>query len=578
MRKLFYIAAAVTGIGACAGDQVAAPNLNNPDVARVLARPGDVESVIANSFGSAYNSAQGATGGSGIAAHIEPALLTMAFENSSSLANDGLGPRGSLPRSPIANNSTDTYAGNNAYNYQGSQRAARTAANGLVQLNSKGFTLGSAQQDLRARAFAYFSMSFANATVAIAYDSLSIVSETDTIASPPAKFVGGFNAMPIILTQMDSAIAAASRAIAMGSATNGAGGGVGFTLPSTWVNGNALTAAQFIQMVRGFKARFRAEVARTPADRAAVDWAQVVGDANAALPADLNITMTTVAPWRVGDEQHYLFDTWAQQSPMIIGMADSVRAGCTAANQGDPNGGNCYDAWIATSLGNRYAFIIQTADQRFPSGNTRVAQQVSSGAGTAQQPPRPNLYFRNRRASDPSGDAWNLSQYDFYRFQLWNDGGRAGPYPIMARAELDLLAAEGYIRQGDFGNAMAKINISRVGKGNLPPIAGITSATQPIAVGAAANSCVPRVPTGPDFAHATCGNILEAMKWEMRLETAYTHLGAWYFDSRGWGDLPQYTTLNFPVPYQETDVRSMKAWTTGGPGGKDAAALGSYGY
>jgi hypothetical protein len=62
------------------------------------------------------------------------------------------------------------------------------------------------------------------------------------------------------------------------------------------------------------------------------------------------------------------------------------------------------------------------------------------------------------------------------------------------------------------------------------------------------------------------------------METAYTHLGAWYYDSRGWGDLAQYTALDWPVPYQETDVRKMTAWTTGGPGGKDAAALGSYGY
>ena len=578
MRKLFYIAVAVTGLSACAGDQVTAPNLNNPDVTRVLARPGDVESVIGNSFGSAYNSAQGATGGTGIAGHIEPALLTMAFENSSSLANDALGPRGSIPRSAIANNSGDTYNSNNAYNYQGSQRAARTAANGLVQLNSANFTLGSAQQDLRARAWAFFSMAFGNATAAIAYDSLSIVSQTDTLGKAPKAFVGGVQAMPIILTQLDSAIAAANKAITLGSAPAGAGGGLGFTLPGTWINGNAFTATQFIQMVRGYKARFRAEVARTPAQRAAVDWTQVINDANNALPTDLNVTMGTVAPWRVGDEQHYLFDTWAQQSPMIIGMADSVRAGCTAANAGDQNAGNCYDAWIATSLGGRYAFLIRTADQRFPAGNDRATQQNNSGAGTAQQPPRTNLYFRNRRSSDPSGDAWNLSQYDFYRFQLWNDAGRTGPYPIMARAELDLLAAEGYIRQGDFPNAMAKINISRVAKGNLPPITGITSATQPIATGVAANSCVPRVPTAPDFAHAVCGNIFEAMKWEKRMETAYTHLGAWFFDSRGWGDLAKDTALDFPVPYQETDVRSMKAWTTGGAGGKDAAPLGSYGY
>jgi hypothetical protein len=574
MRKLFYIAVAVTGLGACAGDQVVAPNLNNPDVARVLARPADLETVIGNAFGSAYGSAFGGinTGG------IVPSMLTMSFESSSSLANDANGPRGSIPRSPIANNSGDTYNGNNAYNYHGSQRAARTAANGLVQLNTTGFTLGSPQQDLRARAFAFFTMAYANATAALAYDSLSIVKETDTLTAGPTPFVGGVAAMPIILTQMDSAIADANAAIALGSSPAGAGGGTGFTLPGTWVNGNAFTAAQFIQMVRGFKARFRANVARTPADRAAVDWTQVIADANAALPGDLNVTMTTPAPWRVDDEQHYLFDTWTQQSPMIIGMADSVRSGCTAANAGNPNTGNCYDAWIATPMSGRYAFLIETADQRFPSGNDRASQQVISGSGTAQKPSRANLYFRNRRSPDPSGDAWDLSQYDFYRFQLWNDGGRTGPYPIMPRAEMDLLAAEGYIRQGDFAHAMAKINITRVANGNLPPLTGITSATQPIATGTAANSCVPRVPTGPNFNTATCGNIFEAMKWEVRMETAYTHFGAWYFSSRGWGDLAQYTALNWPVPFQETDVRHLTAWTTGGPGGKDAAALGTYGY
>ncbi|MDQ2889176.1 MAG: hypothetical protein M3R65_01305 [Gemmatimonadota bacterium] len=578
MRKLFYIAVAVTGLGACAGDQIVAPNLNNPDVARVLARPGDVETVVGNSFGSAYQAAQGATGGSGIAGTIEPALLTMSFESSSALANDAMGPRGSLPRAAIANNSTDTYAGNNAYNYQGAQRAARTAANGLVQLKARGFTLGNPNQDFRARAFAYFAMAFGNATVAIAYDSLSVVSELDTIANPPAKFLSGLQAMPIILTQLDSAIANANSAIALGSAPSGAGGGLGFTLQGTWVNGNAFTATQFIQMVRGYKARFRAEVARTPADRAAVDWSKVIADANAGLPTDLNVNMLTTSPWRVADEQHYVFDTWTQQSPMIIGMADSVRSNCSAANQGDPNGGSCYDAWLATSLGSRYAFLIQTADQRFPQGTTRATQQNNSGAGTAQQPPRTNLYFRNRRASDPPGDPWTLSQYDYYHYQLWNDGGRTGAYPIMTRAELDLLAAEGYIRTGDFANAMAKINITRVAKGNLPPLTGITSLTQPIATGIAANSCVPRIPTGPDYAHATCGNIFEAMKWEKRMETMFTHLGDWFFDSRGWGDLALNTALDFPVPYQETDVRARKAWTTGGAGGKDAAALGTYGY
>ena len=36
------------------------------------------------------------------------------------------------------------------------------------------------------------------------------------------------------------------------------------------------------------------------------------------------------------------------------------------------------------------------------------------------------------------------------------------------------------------------------------------------------------------------------MKWEKRLEEAYTHWGAWWIDGRGWGDLPAGTVLGVP--------------------------------
>jgi hypothetical protein len=145
----------------------------------------------------------------------------------------------------------------------------------------------------------------------------------------------------------------------------------------------------------------------------------------------------------------------------------------------------------------------------------------------------------------------------------------------MTRAEMDLLMAEGYIRTGDFGNAMTKINITRVGNGKLPPLAGITDATSPIST---SGSCVPRVPQPPDFTTAACGNIMEAMKWEKRMETLLTHLGAWFIDSRGWGDLPEGTALHFPVPFQEMDARGLPSYNLGGVGGVDAAARSTYGY
>lgn len=103
----------------------------------------------------------------------------------------------------------------------------------------------------------------------------------------------------------------------------------------------------------------------------------------------------------------------------------------------------------------------------------------------------------------------------------------------------------------------------------LPELAGITSLTDPVPGG---TGCVPRVPNPPGFTSAVCGNIFEALKWEKRMETAFTHWGAWYFDSRGWGDLPANTPIHYPVPYQELDARGLVIYTI-----TSGAAAGNYG-
>jgi hypothetical protein len=546
MRKLIYfISPIAAGVLACNND-LTVTNPNNPDVSRVLARPVDVETSIGNSYGRMHQAAFGNN------TSITPALMTMSFENSSDLNNNGMGPRSGIPRVPIANNRGNLYQDENFYQFSNLVRAARAAADGINSLDRTGFTIGTASADQRARAFAWLVIGASNGQVAEAYDSMTIVSPGNKGAAP--DLIAAKDAMTIALAQIDTAITIAT-------------GGAGFTLPATWVNGNALTSAQFIQLAYGWKARLRAGVARNVAERKAVNWDAVISDASKALPTDLNITMSNAAGsvWTIGDAQHYTYDTWSQQSPMILGMADSARA-CGA-------GGDCYDGWLQTPLTSRYAFLIKTKDQRLPSGETRADQRNSSGAGDFPSPPRANLYYRNRRPTDPAGSAFNLSQYDFYRFQAWANT-RNGAYPVMTRAEMDLLMAEGYIYKGDFANAMAKINITRVANGNLPPLTGITSATQPISN---LGSCVPRVPQPPSYNTAACGNIMEAMKWEKRLETEMTYMGAWFFDSRGWGDLPEGTPIEWPVPFQELDVRNIPLYNLGGVGGPSSAPKGTYG-
>jgi len=556
MRKLSFLTVGAALLFAGCKADLGVDNLNNPDIDRALARPGDVESFILNSYGQMQQASFGVNGS------IMPSLQTMAFENASGLANWGMGPRSAMPRAGIANTRGNPYETENLVQYARLPRAARVAANGIVALRKPGFTIGSVASDQRALAFAYLVMGAANGNLALVYDSVSIVTPEDNISQGALALLLGYQAgMKIALDQLDSAIAISGRA-------------PGYTLPTSAINTSATsgyTSAQVIQIARGWKARLRAGVARTPAERAAVDWDAVIADAGAFLPTDLTITMSaaTGSVWTVATAQHEVYDTWSQQPPIIIGFADSVRAGGAACA-----GGDCFDAWLATPLNSRYRFLIRSADQRFAPGDTRATQQTNSGAGNFPSPPRANLYYKNRRPTDPTGEAWAVSYYDFYRFQdFWNTFN--GPMPVMTRAEMDLLMAEGYILKGDFVNAMAKINITRVGNGKLPPLAGITAITDPIGT---SGNCVPRVPQPPAFTTAACGNIMEAMKWEKRLETEMTSLGAWFIDSRGWGDLPEGTPLHFPVPFQEMDARAKPAYNLGGVGGSGAAAKGTYGY
>ncbi len=84
---------------------------------------------------------------------------------------------------------------------------------------------------------------------------------------------------------------------------------------------------------------------------------------------------------------------------------------------------------------------------------------------------------------------------------------------------------------------------------------------------------MPRVPQPPNFTSTACGTVFEAMKWEKRVETAFTGYAQWFVDSRGWGDLTRGTTLEWPVPWQELYARlTLTLYTT-----TRVAGAGTYG-
>ncbi len=547
LKDLIGAALVVGGLASCK-DVVAIDNSNNPDRTRTLNRPSDVESVGSSQFQQVISATIGSIN------RVSTGMLTSSFENASALANNGLGPRSAIARGSIGNSRGNPYASENFNTYQVLSFAARAESDVLVRAKAPGFTLGStAGDEQRLRAFAHFVHGVAIGYLAMTYDSLGVPRPEDvTIEVQPLEDHKA--AAAYALTELDSALAYAN----MAGTTS---------LPANWLTGPGgatVTAARFAQVIRSYKALIRAEVARTPAERTAVDWAKVIADATTGIKSDLVIQMNPSSGWDYNwlqTDLHFRDANWHQMPYYIVGMADTSGA---------------YDTWLATDRDSRTPFLIQTPDRRFPQGATRAAQIGRDSTNAVLS--RAGQYFRNRPpGQDQAAVGWRASFYDHYRFRSFAESKASGgaPLPFFTLAANDMLAAEGYIRTDNIAAAALLIDKTRTANG-LPALSGVvTTATQPVPGGIA---CVPRVPAAPNFTSTTCGTIFEAMKWEKRIETAYTTYGAWYFDSRGWGDLPEGTPLEWPVPYQELDARVKPIYDLGGIGNASAAAQSAYGF
>ena len=535
-------------------DKLVVENTNQPDRDRALARPTDVENLVAGQYRVIHNAWWNVT-------NLQAQVAVMGMESFSTNANFGMGVRSGVPRSLVDNgrgNAADTFGAYLPFN-----QAGRAAALALEAFDEPGFTFfpTSEPQRHRGRAWAYFNMALANGYLALVYDSAAVIfAGGDPEANNPLM---GYSAV------MDSALIQLDSVIAIASMTPNP-----TAIPTTWFGGVALTMGStgtLVQLARTFKARFRAGVARTPAERAAVDWVAVIADATAGVTGDVSQTMANVTGgWFYRPMQMDLYQSWHQVWQGLIGMGDSSGA---------------YDAWLNTPRALKAPFVVVSADRRLPSGVTRAEQNTSSGCGASScaQPlaTAPYPYFRNRPAGQDVGvDGLFHSFYDFYRFQtFFSPGNRNGPVIMFNRAEMDLLAAEGHIRAGNFAAAATLIDNSRVARGALPALSGVIASINDVVPGGV--SCVPRVPTGATSPLAetptatACGNIMEAMKWEKRMEAAFINPGGYWTDARGWGDLPFNTPIQFPVPYTELDSRRQPIYNVPTSGGGATTATGA---
>jgi hypothetical protein len=571
IRKLirFTALAAFVGVSACE-DALVVDNPNAPNKNTLLGGS-DVEVLIGTYFKRWHSGVYGST------SNMEGRLNVWSFANFSSLANNCQNTSYPFANNNITNQPGNTCQGETFRLYTVMHEVNRVATDvlGRVGNGSDSLDLGSRARNLRTKAFAEFLRGIALGYLAMMHDSATTLT--------PGAAEKDQGTLVYYTEVLDTAYASLARAIAIASDPASfditVGGPDGFPLPEGWIptaGHRTFDNIEFIRLVKSFRARIRANVARTPAERAAADWTAIIADATEGFlssnpstdPPDFLIKTGgtdgfTTAGWR---SQYNAFSTWHQMPPFIIGMADVSGR---------------YNAWLQTPLGDRGltgGFFMVTPDLRWPQGSTRTAQQSDFALSSCQQPSvRCKRYFRNRSASDDqlSGQGWGFSNYDFARFRSWHSRGdagvaREGKTPYMVMSELRLLRAEGNFRQGNYAAVLPDVNFSRTRGmlcqngttpsattcttaqtvawgGGLPQIT-VADATTPVPGGA---SCVPQVPIPPTFDNAVCGTLWEALKYEKRMETLNTHYLAWYLDSRGWGDLAFGTPLFLPVPFND---------------------------
>jgi len=544
MHVRAVVALSLFGLTAC---ELGVTNYGSPDVERVLADAESVESALSGLGAQIFNPQRNSES-------VNTQSKIMAEESFASVANFGMAAR-AANRSLISNELGNDNAASNQSVYFALQRLTRLTFNTLAAYNALPATAKAtltAGRTNRMRAFAYFVAGQAIGAAAAAYDSVSVADETiDRLSIPPLISAAAANA--VAMTYFDSARVIAGRGMD--------------AIPVAWMSTPAdVNQAGFIRLVNSYRARYRAAVARTPAERAAVDWATVIADANAGITADHIVSINGQTGFGVGFDanQIYVVGGWHSYPMKYAGMADTSGA---------------YQAWAATDPAARRAFNVLTPDKRWPRGGTRALQQATAttnvlapvlcdtAAMRAAGQTIVNsceVYVRNRPTGDDvviPGDG--ESYYDHRRYGAARANTSVpGNFTEMSAAEMSLLAAEGYIRTGQAALAEPLINRTRI-KNGLPSVVGVGAGTVP---GGAA--CVPRLRNG------TCGTLLEALKYEKRMETAFTGFMIWFTDSRGWGDLPINTAIEWPVPYQEMQARGTAFYN----GTRTSGATSTYGF
>jgi len=536
MTRSIQTAVLVALLGGSAACSLDVTNLNQPDRERALAQASDLEALIGGTFNryftgihnessmanlfSVYGSemSNAAVSGGGVGQGGEPRT---SFENSPDVAG-GSGPIGPRIFYPIMS------------------EVSSSVNDGLRTLESRNLTLRDGGVDVtpRARAFARFMQGIAWGQLSMVYDKATVVPvDQPTQSSAVQQAIDNIRPWNEVQTMALQSIQAAIT-IAQQNQLNFPSAGqsrLWFGTPQP------MNSDQFIRLANTTSARILVLGARTPQERAQVDWNRVLTLTANGLTSDFEVVL----------DPTFRVSVFLQRSELnTAGCAACFRLDYRTIGPADQSGR--YQTWINGGVNTRNRFDIVTPDRRI----------------TGPTPQSDGAYTRYRADDNgfPAGvGLYRRSAYQWARQFHRGFTHQTGTAKLASADENRLLRAEALLRTGNRAGAAELINVTRtrshiVGGVTYPGLPPVTATGVP-----QSPTCVPKKDDG------SCGDLMTALRYERMVELAGLDLLRGYLDSRGFGILPANSWTQLPIPGLELEVLGMELYTFGGQGGQSSA-------
>lgn len=504
-------------------------NTNAPSVDDAFATPSNVETAIGSAFKGWWGSVNGDDLRQSNTYRPAFALAGMSGELTSA---SNLGQFDDIALEPRTEyNNFDAGQWINRLPYQ-SLYASIAMATDVLRVLDKGMKLGTVDATTpngstttRGRIWAKFIQGLGHIYLGIYFDKALLLDEK--VEDDP--YSTDFRPYPEVIAhgikQLDEAIALAQANINDQTTTP-----VGAL---NWVYGYGYKNSDVVKLANSFVARALVYGARTPTERAAVDWNKVIQrlDAGITAPGFSYATGTKqgfiqqAEPNTRGTRSYYVrgaqLQTDGRVSNYLLGPADTTGR---------------FQTWLNAQQTQRLPFIVGTPDRRI------------HGAGNATTTGTVFRYLSSQTMSANKG-VYLQSNYRSVKYGTVADTGERGVNSTMTPREMKLLRAEALFRLGDKAAAAAIVNETRVPAG----LKAVTVDGPP-----QDGSCVPRRNDG------SCGDLWDALMYEKRIETFAVEATIPWADARGWGKLMKGSLIQLPVPGRELQTLGLPYYTYGG--------------